>query len=438
MIPRYTPEDVGAIWSEAHRVETWLRVEVAACDVMAELGLIPAEDARAIAEAARRCDTEKLAARSLEIEEVTKHDVIAFLTAFEEVAGPVARHVHYGLTSSDVLDTSFALRLVECTAIIERDLMALRESVAAKAVQYERTPMIGRSHGIHAEPITFGLVLASWYAELTRSVRRLRAAQAEIAVGKLSGAVGTNAHLPAELEARTLAKLQLAVETVSTQVVARDRYAQYFGTLATIAATLERFAIEIRHLQRTEVREVEEPFGKGQKGSSAMPHKRNPILTENLTGLARLVRGWAQAAYENVALWHERDISHSSVERVIGPDATCTVAFMARRMRRIVEGMVVYPERMRANLELMRGLVFSQAVLLALTEKGLERQAAYGIVQRCAMRVWDEGIDLRAALFGDAELVRNLEPNEVERCFDLDHQLRTVPAIIARALSEIP
>src|SRR5688572_2674223 len=359
MIPRYTPDDMGAIWSEANRVASWLRVEMAACEVMAELGLIPKDDLQELLIAAERCDKERLAERSLQIEEVTKHDVIAFLTAFEEVAGPVARHVHFGMTSSDVLDTSFALRLLECAELIERDLMALREAVGKRAKQYERTPMIGRSHGIHAEPITFGMVLASWYAELTRSVRRIRQARAEIAVGKLSGAVGTNAHLPPEIEERTMAKLGLMVETVSTQVVARDRHAQFFGTLATIAASLERFSVEIRHLQRTEVREVEEPFGKGQKGSSAMPHKRNPILTENLTGLARLMRGWAHAAYEDVALWHERDISHSSVERVIAPDATITLVFMLRRMKRIVEGMVIYPERMRANLEQMRGLVFS-------------------------------------------------------------------------------
>ena len=438
MIPRYTPDDVGAIWSEAHRVRTWLSVEVAACEVMAELGLIPKDAAEQSADVASWCDKEKLAVRSLEIEETTKHDVIAFLTAFEEVAGPVARHVHFGLTSSDVLDTSFAMRLIEATDLIEKDLLALRAAVGKQAKQHEMTPMIGRSHGIHAEPITFGMVLASWYAELTRSVRRLRQARAEIAVGKLSGAVGTNAHLPLELETKALAKLGLAVETVSTQVVARDRHAQYFGTLATIAASLERFSIEIRHLQRTEVREVEEPFGKGQKGSSAMPHKRNPILTENLTGLARLVRAWAGAAYEDVALWHERDISHSSVERLIAPDATITLVFMLRRMKRIVEGMVVYPDRMKANLESMHGLVFSQAVLLALTTKGLERQQAYVIVQRCAMRVWDEGIDLRSSLLSDPELATLLSAAEIDRCFDLDHQLKNVPAIVGRSLGEEP
>lgn len=438
MIPRYTPEDIGAVWSEANRIKSWLTVEVAACDAMAEVGLIPEEDARAIAEAASTCDCARLAERSLEIEAVTKHDVIAFLTAFEEVAGPVSRHVHFGLTSSDVLDSSYALRLLEATDIIKSDLLALREAVKVRAEEHRETPMIGRSHGIHAEPITFGMVLASWYAELTRGVRRLEQARQEVAVGKLSGAVGTNAHLPPEVEGKALQKLGLDVETVATQVVARDRYAQYFATLATLAASLERFSVEVRHLQRTEVREVEEPFGKGQKGSSAMPHKRNPILTENLTGLARLVRGWAQAAFENVALWHERDISHSSVERVIGPDITITVVFMLRRMKRIVEGMVVHPERMMANLKMMKGLVFSQAVLLALTGKGLERQAAYVMVQRCAMRVWDEGVELMSALLEDDELTHQLSREEIERCFDLRHQLRAVDRIIDRALAEVP
>ncbi len=438
MIPRYTPADIGAVWSEASRVRTWLRIEVAATDTMAELGLIPVEDAAAIRTAAERADADALARRSLEIEEVTKHDVIAFLTAFEEVAGPVARHVHFGLTSSDVLDTSLALRLVESLGIIEAELLALQGAIRRRAEEHRRTPMIGRSHGIHAEPITFGLVLAGWYAELTRNVRRLRAARAEIAVGKLSGAVGTCAHLPLELETRALARLGLVPEPVATQVVARDRHAQLFGTLATLAASLERFSVEVRHLQRTEVREAEEPFTAGQKGSSAMPHKRNPILSENLTGLARLVRSWAQAAYENVALWHERDISHSSVERVIAPDATITVVFMLRRMRRLVEGLVVYPERMRENLEAMRGLVFSQSVLLALTKKGLARQEAYVIVQAAAMRVWDEGLELERALLDSPALMAHLSEAELAAAFDLEGQLSQVDALIDRALQEAP
>lgn len=436
MIPRYTPDDIGAIWSEAKRIETWLAVEVAACEAMAEAGLVPKADVAEIRAAADGCDYEALATRALEIEKTTKHDVIAFLTAFEEVAGPVARHVHFGMTSSDVLDSSLALRLVEAGRMIEADLLALREAVKVRAEEHRATPMIGRSHGIHAEPITFGLVMAGFYAELTRNVRRLRHAIDEVAVGKISGAVGTNAHLPPAIEQAALTSLGLEVETVATQVVARDRHAQFFGTLATLAASLERFSVEVRHLQRTEVREAEEPFTVGQKGSSAMPHKRNPILTENLTGLARLMRGWAQATYENVALWHERDISHSSVERVVASDATITAVFMLRRMKRVVEGLVVYPERMMENLEQMRGLVFSQPVLLELTKKGLARQEAYVIVQRNAMRVWDEGVDLKSALLSDEELMSKLTPEEIEPCFDLSRHLAHADAIIDRALGE--
>ena len=435
MIPRYTPDDVGALWSEAHRVKTWLEVEVAACEAMADAGLMPADDVREIRAAADRVDHGRLAERALEIEKTTKHDVIAFLTAFEEVAGSVARHVHFGMTSSDVLDTSLALRLVEASQLIRGAIEGLMAAVKDQAEAHRKTPMIGRSHGIHAEPITFGLVMAGWYAELGRSLRRLDAAIDEVRVGKISGAVGTNAHLPPAVEAEALAALGLEVETVATQVVARDRHAQFFGTLATIAASVERFSVQVRHMQRTEVREAEEPFTAGQKGSSAMPHKRNPILTENLTGLARLMRGWAHAAYENVALWHERDISHSSVERVVAPDATITLVFMLRRMTRVVQGLVVYPDRMRENLEQMRGLVFSQPVLLELTKKGLGRQEAYVIVQRNAMRVWDEGIDLKSSLLNDNELMARITAAEIEVCFDLDRHLAHVDALIDRALN---
>lgn len=438
MIPRYTPDDVGRLWTEGHKVRTWLDVEVAACRAMAEEGLVPAQDVDAIEAAARGCDPEALAARALEIEATTKHDIIAFLTAFEEIAGPVARHVHFGLTSSDVLDTSLALRLVEATALVEEALVALRRAVRERAEEHRRTVMVGRSHGIHAEPVTFGMVMAGFYAELGRNLTRLRAAREDIRVGKLSGAVGTSAHLPMSVEQRALARLGLRVETVATQVVQRDRHAQYFATLATLAASLERFSVEVRHLQRTEVREAEEPFTVGQKGSSAMPHKRNPILTENLTGLARLMRGWAQAAFENVALWHERDISHSSVERVIAPDATITAVFMLRRLRRVVEGLVVYPDRMQANLRQMNGLVFSQGVLLALTRKGLDRQVAYVIVQRAAMRVWDEGLQMIDALLGDEELMRHMTEDEVRAAFDLEPHLANADAIVDRALAEPP
>jgi len=434
VIPRYTPEDLGALWSDAERVRTWLEVELAACRAMAGEGLVPPADVDTLDRIAAGTDMAALARRATELEEQTKHDVIAFLTAFEELAGPPARYVHFGLTSNDVLDTSFALRLVRATDRILEALDELMTAVRERTEEHRHTPMIGRSHGVHAEPISFGLVTASWYAELGRSRRRLSVAREEIAVGKLSGAVGTNAHLAPSVEARALARLGLSVETVATQVVARDRHAQYFGTLATLGASLERISVEIRHLQRTEVREAEEPFATGQKGSSAMPHKRNPILTENLTGLARLLRSWAQAAYENVALWHERDISHSSVERVIAPDATTTVVFMLRRLTRVVAGLVVHADRMRENLDLMRGLPCSQAVLLDLVRKGLDRQAAYELVQRCAMRVWDEGLDLRTALAEDPQIAEHLSPAELDRAFDLDRHLAHADRIIDRAL----
>lgn len=401
---------------------------------MAELGFVPAEDLAHLKAVAARTDFDALSRRANEIEKTSQHDVIAFLTAFEELAGPASRHVHFGLTSSDIVDTALGLNLVEALNILERDLEALAQAVKARAEEHRHTPMMGRTHGIHAEPQTFGMVLAGWYAELMRDRRRLLDAKETIAFGKLSGAVGTNAHLTPEIEARALQRLGLKVETVATQVVPRDRHAQLFSTLAIIASSLERFAVEVRHLQRTEVFEAEEPFGKGQKGSSAMPHKRNPILSENLTGLARLMRGFAQAALENVALWHERDISHSSVERVIAPDATITLGFMLRRMKRIVEGLRVYPENMQHNLDKMRGLVFSGGVLLKLAEKGMKRQDAYAIVQRCAMRVWEEGISLEKALLDDAELLRHLSSDEVLSCFDLKKLLVNVDSIIDRAL----
>lgn len=435
MVPRYTPEDVGALWSDAHKLRTWLRVELAACEAMTEAGLVPPADLETLRGAADRVDFEALARRADEIEKTTKHDVIAFLTAFEELAGPASRHIHFGLTSSDILDTALALVLDEAVALIEGELELLAQAIARRVQEHRHTPMMGRSHGIHGEPITFGFVLAGWYAEVRRGQGRLRAARAEIRFGKLSGAMGTSAHFAPELEARALAKLGLEPETVATQVVPRDRHAHLFSVLAVLGASLERFSVEVRHLQRTEVYEAEEPFTAGQKGSSAMPHKRNPILTENLTGLARLLRSYAQAALENVALWHERDISHSSVERVIAPDATILAVFMLRRMRRVVEGLVVYPENMRANLERMRGLAFSQNVLLRLAEKGLTRQAAYVMVQRNAMRVWEEGLELKALLLADPELRQHLSEAEIEAAFDLEKHLAQIDLIIDRALA---
>jgi len=431
MIPRYTPDDVGALWTEAHKLKVWLDVELA---VTAEVPGVPAEDLAHLRTVASQVDHVKLAARALEIEKTTHHDVIAFLSAFEELAGPASRHVHYGLTSSDVVDTGLAIVLGEATDLVLGEIEILRAAVKKRAIEHKKTPMMGRTHGIHAEPQTFGLVLAGWYAELGRNAVRVKAARESIRSGKLSGAVGTSAYLEPSIEERALTRLGLTVEPVATQVVPRDRHAELFGALAILAASIERFALEIRHLQRTEVYEAEEPFSVGQKGSSAMPHKRNPILSENLTGLARLMRGWAHAALEDVALWHERDISHSSVERVIAPDATITAVFMLRRMRRLVEGLVVYPENMKANLEKMRGLVFSQGVLLALANKGLLRQQAYVMVQRNAMRVWKEGLGLEEALLADAELLGHLSAAEIRACFDLDRVLAQVDGIIDRAL----
>jgi adenylosuccinate lyase len=438
MIPRYTPEDIGAVWSEPARIRAWLDVEIAACRAMANAGIVPAADVAALEKTAAEVDVVALADRAEVLEQTTKHDVIAFLSAFEEVAGPPARHVHFGLTSNDVLDTAFALRMGDAGGLVEEALLGLRAALGKQAEAHRRTPMIGRSHGVHAEPISFGLVMASFHAEMTRNVRRLRSAREEMRVGKLSGAVGTNAHLPPAVEREALSALGLEVETVATQVVARDRHAEFFSTLAIVAASIERLAVEIRHLQRTELREAEEPFGKGQKGSSAMPHKRNPILTENVTGLARLMRGWAHAAMENVALWHERDISHSSVERVIAPDATITSVFMLRRMTGVVEGLVVHPQQMQANLDRMRGLPFSQAVLLDLIRKGMDRQPAYEAVQRCAMRVWDEDLDYQSALAGDAVVREHLSAEDVADAFRIERHLHNVDAIIDRALADDP
>lgn len=438
MIPRYTPDDVGALWTDARKLRAWLEVELAVTEAVAASGEIevPAADLEALRAAAGTVDFEALARRALEIEKTTHHDVIAFLSAFEELAGAPSRHVHFGLTSSDVVDTGLALVIGEALDLVLHELELLRAAVKARAHEHRHTPMMGRTHGIHAEPQTFGMVLSSWYAELGRDRTRVRAARENIRYGKLSGAVGTSAYLSTEIEAAALGKLGLRVETVATQVVPRDRHAEVFTALAILAASIERFAVEIRHLQRTEVYEAEEPFAKGQKGSSAMPHKRNPILSENLTGLARLMRGWAHAALEDVALWHERDISHSSVERVIAPDATITAVFMLRRMKRLVEGMVVYPENMRANLEKMRGLVFSQGVLLALAKKGMLRQQAYVMVQRNAMRVWKEGVGMEEALAADAELMTHLSAEELRACFDLPRVLARVDSIIDRALDD--
>jgi adenylosuccinate lyase len=431
MIPRYSRPEMARLWTPEHRYATWLQVELAAGRAMADAGLVPKA---AIDECTARAGnfTAEDAARIDEIEKVTRHDVIAFLTFLEERIGPAAKHLHFGMTSSDVLDTSLALLLREAADLLLEGVDKARAAVEKRAFEHKRTPCIGRSHGIHAEPTTFGWKLAVWADELSRARTRLQSARETIAVGKLSGAVGTFAHLSPAIEEASMRSLGLKAAPASTQIIQRDRHAEYFTSLALAGASLEKFATEIRHLQRTEVREAEEAFGKGQKGSSAMPHKRNPILSENLSGLARLLRGYALSAMEDVALWHERDISHSSVERVIGPDATVTLDFMLHRFAGLMEGLRVHPERMRENLEATRGLVFSQPVLLKLIEHGMERQAAYVVVQRNAMRVWDEGRDFKSLLAEDPEVKALLKPGELEACFDLQHELRHVDAVFGR------
>jgi adenylosuccinate lyase len=429
MIPRYTPAEFEKLWSDATRYQTWLEVELAACDAMEQEMLVPGGTADAIRRKGLRLDP----ARIEEIERTTRHDIIAFLTHVEELAGTEARWLHRGMTSSDVLDTSFALLLVRATSAIDVRLGKLIDALDRRAAEHAHTAMIGRSHGMHAEPITFGLALAGHLSEMKRGRTRLAVARAEIAVGKMAGAVGTYAHLSPAIEARALASLGLAAETVPTQIVARDRHAAYFTALAVLAASVERLATNVRHWQRTEVGEAEERFSVGQKGSSAMPHKRNPILSENLVGLARMVRAYAIPALENVALWHERDISHSSAERMVAPDATSTLAFMLDRATSIVDGLVVYPGRLKDNLERSGGLFFSEAVLLLLVEKGLARQQAYAIVQRSAMRAIEGQGSFQANLSSDDEVTRHVSPSELAKSFDLDHALRYVDEVIARA-----
>ena len=430
MIPRYTPADFADLWSSARRFAVWLEVELAACESMEEAGLVPRGTAAAIRAKKIRLDP----ARIDEIERTTKHDVIAFLTHVEEVAGIEARWLHRGMTSSDVLDTSLAVLLRDAADALLVRCDVLLVALAGRAREHAQTPMMGRSHGIFAEPVTFGLALAGHHAEVSRARRRLAAAREEIAVGKIAGAVGTYAHLSPEIEARALAALGLRAETVSTQIVARDRHAAFFAALALVAAAIERLATNVRHWQRSEVAEAEEPFTAGQKGSSAMPHKRNPIISENLCGLARVVRAAVVPALEDVALWHERDISHSSVERMIAPDATATLAFMLDRARALVEKLVVYPEGMRRNLDRAAELYFSEAVLLALVESGLPRQEAYVLVQRNAMRAWAGEGRFRDLLAADAEVASRLDAAKLAQLFDLDHALAHVPAILDRAL----
>jgi len=427
MIPRYSRPEMARIWEPEAKFSIWLKIETYAAQAMAELGLIPKHAADAVR---KRGGFD--AARIDQIEREVKHDVIAFLTSVSEHVGPEARFLHAGLTSSDVLDTCFTVQLVQAADLLIADVDALLAALKARAFEFKDTLTVGRSHGVHAEPTTFGLKLATAYAEFARARERLVRAREEVATCAISGAVGTFAHVDPRVEAYVAKKLGLTPEPISTQVIPRDRHAAYFATLAVVASSIERLATEIRHLQRTEVLEAEEYFSEGQKGSSAMPHKRNPVLSENLTGLARVVRAYAQPALEDVALWHERDISHSSVERLIGPDATIALDFALVRLTGIIKGLVVYPERMRANLKRLGGLIHSQRVLLALTEAGVPREEAYRMVQRNAMKVWDTGADFQAALLADKDVTKALSPDEIKAQFDLGYHTKHVNTIFAR------
>jgi len=430
LIPRYETPEMRDIWSLRRKYEIWQEIEVLVCEVRAERGEIPAEAARTIR---KRADFDL--ERVLEIEETVHHDVIAFLTNLGEHIGPESRFVHEGMTSSDLGDTAFALQMCEAGGVIRGALRTLMDVVKARALEHQRTPMVGRSHGIHAEPTTFGLKLLVYWAALGRGLRRLEAAIADVRVGQISGAVGTMVHLDPEIESETMRRLGLTAAPVATQVLQRDRHAGFLSSLALIGATLEQMAVEIRNLQRTDVHEVEEPFARGQKGSSAMPHKKNPIVSERITGMARVLRGYAHTAMENVALWHERDISHSGAERVIFPDASHLLHYMLGKMTWLIEGLVVFPERMLENMARVRGMIFSQTVLLALVGEGVSREDAYAAVQRCAMRVWDEDVDFLESLRGDTSVMDSLGEDGLSRCFDFAHHQRNLDRIFARTLS---
>jgi len=431
MIPRYTRKEMARIWEPDNKFRIWLDIETLACERQAELGVIPKEAVAVIREKGN-FNIERIEA----IEAEVKHDVIAFLTSVAEFVGPEARFIHQGMTSSDVLDTCLSVQLTQAADELLSDLDLVLESIRERAMEHKDTVCMGRSHGIHAEPVTFGLKLAGWYAEMDRNRTRLKAARENIATGAISGAVGTFANIDPSVEEYVCEKMGLQPEPVSTQVIPRDRHAEYFCTLAIIASSVERVAVEIRHLQRTEVLEAEEFFSKGQKGSSAMPHKRNPILSENLTGLARLVRGYSIPALENVALWHERDISHSSVERNIGPDATVTLDFALRRLNGLVKNLVVYPQNMLKNLNQMKGLVFSQKILLDLTQAGVSREDAYRLVQRNAMKVWEQGKDFLEELLADEEVLKALGEEKIRESFDLNYHLKHVDTIFKRVFGE--
>ena len=434
MIPRYSRPEMVAIWSPETKFRIWYELEAHACNAQADLGVIPAENAEAVWGAK---DATFDIARIDEIEAVTKHDVIAFLTHLAEIIGnDTARFVHQGMTSSDILDTTFNVQLVRAADILIADLEGLLAALKRRAFEHKDTIRIGRSHGIHAEPTTMGLTFARFYAEMDRNLARMRVARAEVATGAISGAVGTFANIDPAVEAHVCKEMGLTPEPISTQIIPRDRHAAFFATLGVIASSLENIATEIRHMQRTEVLEAEEFFSKGQKGSSAMPHKRNPVLTENLTGLARIVRSAVTPALENVALWHERDISHSSVERMIGPDATVTLDFALARLTGVVDKLVIYPENMMNNLNQFRGLVYSQRVLLALTQAGVSREDAYAMVQRNAMKVWEDGADFREELKGDADVTAALSEAEIDEKFDLGYHTKHVDTIFSRVFGD--
>ncbi len=431
MIERYTRPAMGRIWTEKNKLAKWLEVELLACEALAERGEVPRE---AVVHLRRRARVN--IARMQEIEAQTKHDVIAFVSSVAETVGEEGRYLHFGLTSSDVIDTGFAVQLCEAADLLLTDLDTLLNVLKRLAQAHKHTVMIGRTHGVHAEPITFGLKVAHWYAEMTRNRARLVQARQEIAFGKISGAVGTFANIDPEIEAFVCTRLGLAPEPVSTQIVPRDRHAVFFSSLALIGSSLERIATEVRHLQRTEVLEVEEPFTPGQKGSSAMPHKRNPWQLENVCGMARLLRGYALTAFENVPLWHERDISHSSVERVIGPDATIALDFMLARLTGILDKLIVHPERMQQNMETLGEAIYSEHLLLALVRKGISRDEAYRWVQRNAMRVWENGASFAAEVRRDPDISQLLSPAEIDQLFDAHHALRHTDTIMQRVLNE--
>jgi adenylosuccinate lyase len=431
MIARYTRPEMGSIWTLENKYARWLDVEIAVCEAWSELGEIP-EDALQIIKKKARFDIERIE----EIEKTVKHDVIAFLTSVAENVGPESRYIHKGLTSSDIVDTAQSLLMREASNIIIKDIRTLIDILKEQAFKYKDTPCMGRSHGVHAEPMTFGLKFALWYEEMRRNLDRMKRAKDVISVGKISGAVGTFSNIPVEIEEKVCKRLGLKPEPVATQVVQRDRHAEYLTTLSIIAATIEKIAVEIRHLQRTEVLEAEEPFEAGQKGSSAMPHKRNPVGCENLSGLARVVRSNALAALEDIALWHERDISHSSVERIIIPDSSILVDYMLNRLSGILKNLQVYPERMKENMQKSYGLYNSQRVMLALTEKGLTREEAYIIVQRNAMKSWKERKDFKAILLKDRDIKKHLSSSEMDSLFDLRDYFKNIDYIFRRVFKE--